>query len=270
MQALPASGSIDPGQTTAIMHTRLRHRVARILLICTPLIWCLAPVAFAQDSTGLTPSLLTQDPSELAPAPSTWRGAITDSFRLLIIEHTTRVAFQTKTRRELAGNFFRDYHRAVRVPRTWEDGDSAAVNYVGHPIHGAAAGFIWLDHEDGSHDPKLGFSKEYWASRSRALAWAASYSVQFEFGPLSEASIGNVGLQPGTTGWVDHAVTPAGALAFLVAEDALDRYLITRIESWTGNRLIRMVSRMALNPSRTLSNVAQGQTPWFRSVRPLS
>lgn len=210
-----------------------------------------------------------QDPSELAPGPSTWKGAIADSLRLLMIEHTTRIAFQSKTRAELGGSFFRDYARSVKFPDTWEDGDSWVVNYLGHPIHGAASGFIWLDHEDGSHDPTLGFSKEYWASRGRALAWAASYSMQFEFGPLSEASIGNVGLRPGTTGWVDHVVTPAGALGFMLAEDALDRYLIARIESWTGNRVIRSVSRTLLNPSRTLSNVAQGRAPWFRAVRPL-
>lgn len=84
------------------------------------------------------------------------------------------------------------------------------------------------------------------------------YSYQFEFGPLSEASIGNVGLRPHTTGWVDHVVTPGGALGFMVAEDALDRYLIVRIEWWTGNRFLRAAARMALNPSRTLSNTAQG------------
>ena len=117
--------------------------------------------------------------------------------------------------------------------------------------------------------PKLGFSKEYWASRGRATAWAAVYSVQFEFGPFSEASIGNVGLNPNTTGWVDHVVTPAGALAFMVAEDALDRYLITKIESWTKNRVIRAAARITLNPSRTLSNAAQGRSPWARPVRPL-
>jgi hypothetical protein len=55
----------------------------------------------------------------------------------------------------------------------------------------------------------------------------------------------------------------------MVAEDALDRYLITRIESWTGNRVIRALSRTALNPSRALSNAAQGRAPWFRPVRPL-
>jgi hypothetical protein len=186
-----------------------------------------------------------------------------------MIEHVTRIGFQEKTRRELGGPFFSDYVRSLKVPDTWDDGDSWAVNYLGHPIHGAASGFIWLDHEDGAHDPDLGFSKEYWASRGRATAWAAWYSLQFEFGPLSEASIGNVGLRPNTTGWVDHVVTPVGALGFMVAEDALDRYLITRIESWTENRVVRAVSRVALNPSRAMSNAAQGRAPWLRSVRPL-
>ena len=225
--------------------------------------------SYAQTGAVAHDSQIDPDPSELAPAPSTLKGAIADSFRLLLIEHTTRVAFQQKTRRELGGPFFSDYVRSVKIPDTWNDGDSWGVNYIGHPIHGAASGFIWLDHEDGAHDPKLGFSKEYWASRGRATAWAAVYSVQFEFGPFSEASIGNVGLNPNTTGWVDHVVTPAGALAFMVAEDALDRYLITKIESWTKNRVIRAAARITLNPSRTLSNAAQGRSPWARPVRPL-
>ena len=223
----------------------------------------------AQSADRDSPHASTADPSELAPAPPTWKGAFADSLRLLLVEHSTRIAFQGKTRRELGGNFFGDYKRSLRIPDTWDDGDSWAVNYVGHPIHGAASGFIWLDHEDGSHDPKLGFSKEYWASRGRATAWAAVYSVQFEFGPFSEASIGNVGLRPRTTGWVDHVVTPAGALGIMVAEDALDRYLIARIESWTGSRVVRAIARMVLNPGRTFSNGAQGRAPWSRAVRPL-
>ncbi len=205
--------------------------------------------------------------SETAPSSPTWQGALVDSLRLLAIEHTTRVAFQAKTRRELAGPFFSDYRRSLKVPSTWSDGDSGAVNYVGHPIHGAASGFIWLDHEDGARQPRPGLSKSYWASRGRATAWAAIYSLQFEFGPMSEASIGNVGLRPNTTGWVDHVVTPAGALGFMVVEDALDHYLVRRIESWTSSRVLRTISRVALNPSRSLSNAAQGKAPWYRSTR---
>jgi hypothetical protein len=209
------------------------------------------------------------DPADIPPGPSTWRGAVTDSLRLLMIEHSTRIAFQAKTRRELGGPFFQDYFKSVKIPDTWNDGDSALVNYVGHPIHGAAAGFIWLDHEDGAHDPAIGFSREYWASRARAFTWATAYSVQFEFGPLSEASIGNVGLRENTTGWVDHVVTPVGALGFMVAEDALDRYFVTRIERWTENRFLRAAARMFFTPSRSLANTAQGQWPWYRAGRGL-
>lgn len=224
--------------------------------------------ARAQELSHASPAVENQDPSTLAPAPSTWKGAITDSLRLLLIEHTFRVVLEDKTRRELDGPFLGDYVRSLRVPDTWGDGDPWGINYVGHPIHGAAAGFIWLDHEDGAHDPKLGFSKEYWASRGRATAWAAAYSIQFELGLVSEASIGNVGLNANTTGWVDHVVTPAGALAFMVVEDAVDRYLIVKIESMTRNRFLRALARTALNPSRTMSNTAQGRIPWARAGRP--
>jgi hypothetical protein len=225
-------------------------------------------VALSVVPAGAQDAIL-DDPLDPQPGGPTWKGAIADSFRLLMLEHMGRIAFQSKTRRELGGPFVRDYIRSAKIPDTWEDGDSWYVNYVGHPVHGGAAGFIWLDHEDGAHDPELGFSRQYWSSRGRAVAWAAAYSVQFEFGPLSEASIGNVGLRPGTTGWVDHIVTPAGALGFMVAEDAVDRYLITLVESWTGNRVIRAMLRTILNPSRALSNMAQGRTLWHRPGRPL-
>jgi hypothetical protein len=250
--------------------TRPTLALAPLLVAVVLLNGVLGRAASAQDRPmPLADTLDEVDPSTIAPARSTWKGAVTDSIRLLFIEHSSRIGFQDKTRRELGGPFFHDYVRSVQVPHQWSDGDSWVVNYVGHPIHGAAAGFIWLDHEDGSHDPKLGFSKAYWASRGRATAWAAAYSVQFEFGPFSEASIGNVGLRPETTGWVDHVVTPVGALGFVVAEDALDRYLIARIERWTSNRVIRVLARTLLNPSRTMSNTAQGRAPWSRPARPL-
>lgn len=245
----------------AMLPTLARTFVQSAITFATVLVLSVVP-AEAQDQ-------ILDGPPEPSPTRATWKGAIADSFRLLMLEHIGRIAFQSKTRRELGGPFFRDYIRSAKIPDTWEDGDPWYVNYLGHPVHGGAAGFIWLDHEDGAHDPALGFSREYWTSRGRAVAWAAAYSVQFEFGPLSEASIGNVGLRPGTTGWVDHIVTPAGALGFIVAEDAIDRYVITLVESWTGNRLVRAIVRTIFNPSRAMSNVAQGRSLWHRPGRPL-
>jgi hypothetical protein len=196
-------------------------------------------------------------------------GAFTDSLKLLILEHGIRIGFQDKTRRELGGNFWHDYRRSVRVPGQWDDGDGWLVNYVGHPIHGAAAGYIWLDHEPGA--PKtFRADPRYFASRGRAMAWSAGYSLQFEIGPLSEAAIGNVGMRPETTGWGDHVVTPIGAFGFMVAEDALDRYLVQWAERRVKNPLIRIIIRFAANPSRTLSNTASGKFPWHRPDRSLT
>jgi hypothetical protein len=126
---------------------------------------------------------------------------------------------QGKTRRELGGNFWGDYRRSVRVPDQWGDTDPWWVNYAGHPVDGAAAGYIWLDHERNAPS-EFTLSKRYWTTRGRAMAWSAAYSLQFEIGPISEASIGNVGLRLQTTGWVDHVITPTGAFGFMVAEDA--------------------------------------------------
>lgn len=246
---------------------RKRNRVPFVVMVAAILLVGNAP-AFADDDQSADTATTSRGARDTDSGPA-WKGALADSLRLLAIEHTTRIAFQEKTRRELTGPFVSDYLRSVKWPKTWNDGDAWGVNYIGHPIHGAASGFIWLDHETGSHDVSMGFSREYWASRGRATAWAAGYSLQFEFGPISEASIGNVGMNPATTGWVDHVVTPAGAFGFMLAEDALDRYLITRIEGWTDSKALRVLARTFLNPSRTLSNAAQGRTLWYRIERPL-
>jgi hypothetical protein len=74
-------------------------------------------------------------------------------------------------------------------------------------------------------------------------------------------------MKPEKTGWVDHVVTPAGGLAVMVAEDAIDRYVITRLESRTSNGFVRALVRVGLNPSRALSALAQGRVPWERLNR---
>jgi hypothetical protein len=195
-------------------------------------------------------------------------GAFTDSFRLLLLEHSARIAFQEKTRRELGGPFFSDYARSIRVPGQWGDTDPWWVNYLGHPVHGAAAGYVWLDH-DRRASPEFGRNRRYWATRGRAAAWAAAYSIQFEIGPLSEASLGNVGMRPETTGWVDHVITPVGAFGLIVGEDALDRYVVLPVEGRTGNRVWRAVLRLVFNPGRALANTARGRAPWYRPDRSL-
>ena len=220
--------------------------------------------AVPAGAQSVTPTVTVQDEDRVDVL-----GAFGDSVKLLLIEHTIRIAAQEKTRRELGGPFWSDYRRSLRVPHQWEDSDAWWVNYIGHPIHGASAGYIWLD-----HDPKAPYQIElgrrYWSTRAQAAAWITAYSLQFEFGPLSEASIGNVGMRPETTGWVDHVVTPVGAFGLIIAEDALDRFLVKWIEARTKNRVARASLRLLFNPARTLSNSVCGRLPWYRKDRSLS
>lgn len=240
----------------------------QIVRSANPFIVCLLILGvFSQEARAQSPPRVT--PAITEPRQGTdVLGAFSDSMKLLMIEHGTRIAFQSKTRKELGGNFWEDYSRSVRVPPQWEDTDSWAVNYIGHPIHGAAAGYLWLDHEH--HAPReFSVSSNYWTSRGRATAWAAAYSLQFEIGPLSEASIGNVGMDPATTGWVDHVVTPIGAFGLIVAEDAVDRWFVKWVEARMGNTVARGALRVALNPGRALANASSGRMPWHRGDRAL-
>jgi hypothetical protein len=63
-------------------------------------------------------------------------------------------------------------------------------------------------------------------------------------------------------------VTPLGAFGLIVAEDALDRFLVKWVEARVSNPLVRATVRLALNPGRTLSNTATGRAPWSRDSRP--
>lgn len=209
-----------------------------------------------------------QDSVSASPSEANIMGTVRASIRLTGVQHALRVALEQKTRTELTGHFFGDYRRAIRAPRQWGDGDSTLTNYVGHPVQGAASGFIWLTHDPAA---PLGLSptRDYWASRLRATAWAAGYSVQFEVGPFSEASIGNVGLRPDTVGWVDHVITPAGGFVVMVGEDALDRFVISPLERRLSSTALKAAIRILLNPSRASANIAALRSPWHREDRPI-
>ena len=207
-------------------------------------------------------------PSRLLPSRRVFLGALAFGAAAfttpgLFAEELTRTPDQTE------GPFFPDYRQSVRVPRQWGDTDSWATNYILHPGQGAASGFIWLQNARGGQVP-FSLTRDYLISRAWATVWALGYSLQFEIGPFSEASIGNVGMRSATTGWVDHVITPVGAFGWIVAEDALDRFLVRWVEKHVGNRALRASLRLALNPGRALSNTTAGRAPWYREGRALS
>jgi len=210
-------------------------------------------------------------PREHGPPEGTgWKSVSSDAARFLSFQHAYRVAFQEKTRRFLGGSFFKDYGSSLKGLGGWEDGDGISTNYLLHPLQGAASGFVFIQHSPAAGGTEFGKSGAYWRSRLKALGFAAIYSLQFELGPLSEAAIGNVGKTKGTMGFVDLVITPIGGFGWILAEDALDRFVVRKLEQkWKRKGLIRFV-RVALNPARSFANVMRLKLPWYRPGRELN
>jgi hypothetical protein len=197
-----------------------------------------------------------------------WGDAIRQSAGFLALEHGIRIAGESDTRAGLKGPFVHGYLKSVGSLHGWSDGDPFPINYVGHPFQGAISGYIQVQNDPRYRRVEFGSSRDYWKSRFRALAWSAAYSTQFEIGPISEASLGNVQMKPGSAGVVDLVVTPAGGFALMIAEDALDRFVVKRVEKWTRRPVPRVLVRGFLNPNRAMANMLRGQVPWSRDNRP--
>jgi hypothetical protein len=203
-----------------------------------------------------------------------WGVAIRQSLLFTGVMHGFRLATEPGSRAELRGPFFRDYFRSVRNLRGWGDGDPFLVNYIGHPMQGAVSGYIQIHNDPRGIGQEFGMRKSYWKSRIKAMSWAAVVSTQFELGPFSEASLGNVGLKPSEKsqhpmGFVDLVTTPTAGAGWLVMEDMIDRFIVQRFENKFSNRVMRGLVRSFLNPTRSFANIMRFEHPWRREGRPL-
>ncbi len=192
------------------------------------------------------------------------------------IQHTIRIVREPGTSSRLTGPFWKDYAESVGGLGGWGDGDSFAINYIAHPLQGAITGHIWIQNDLKYRDLRFNESKQYWTGRWRAMGWAALMSTQFEIGPISEASLGNVGQwnkdctkKNCGMGWTDIVVTPVFGAATMVGEDALDYYVIRKLEKKTSNRFLQAMIRGIMNPSRSVANAMRFKYPWHRDDRPM-
>ena len=193
-----------------------------------------------------------------------YTGAFKQSLLFLGVQHGYAVAGQAKTRRALKhGPFFKDYFDSVKSLHGWDDGGRFFTNYIAHPMQGALTGQIYVQNSPQALREQFSMSRKYWGTRMKAMLWTTAWSTQFEIGPVSQASIGNVGLK-GKQTWEDIVVTPTLGTAMLISEDALDRYLIKAIERNTTNRYVKIFARMLLNPTRNFSNLLRFREPWYR------
>lgn len=258
------------------------------LLLFVLLCPCRAQQAPLEDpsSAPQPPSTVIAMPMAAEPAIDTPRGASIDSKKkkgetdwgpvlwqsgfFLATQHAFRFATEPGTRELFGGPFFQDWGDSIRGLHGWGDKDPFIVNYIGHPMQGAVTSYVFTNNHRTGKKAVFGMNRDYWITRTKAMAYSAAYSAQFELGPLSEASLGNVGSRSvrGTMGWVDLVVTPTAGMGWQVVEDALDRYVIEKFENKVRWAPAQLIVRGFLNPARSFSNVMRLKVPWARDTRP--
>lgn len=235
-----------------------RRKLSGLLRRCVP--WLLAVSLSAANPDSM---------ESIKPAEGVqWRPLLNQTLTFLGIQHGFRMATEPGTRTGMKGPFLSGWIDSLKSLHGWSDGDPFLVNYIGHPMQGAVAGYLWVHNDPKFRTAEFGRNARYWKSRLRAAAYSWAYSTQFELGPLSEASLGKVQNSHPQQGLVDHVITPTLGLAWQVGEDALDRTVIQRIEDRVSTPWVRAAVRSGLNPSRSFANVLRWKVPWYRDTRP--
>ena len=197
-----------------------------------------------------------------------WKTLMYHSLFFLGVMNSFRITTEPSTRDGLHNSVFGGYFKALGAMHGWSDGDGYYENYLGHPIQGAVSGFLWLIHDPKYRNTEFGTSRDYWMGKLRATGFAWAFSEQFEIGLVSEASIGQIQRYCCAWGFVDHIITPAGGLFWMVGTDVIDKYVTRRIEDHTHNTAVRIIARVGLNPPQGFANLMAFQVPWRRENRP--
>jgi hypothetical protein len=205
-----------------------------------------------------------------------WWRVLSQSFFFLSTQHLGNIAMDHDTRNALEnGSFWGDYVYCVEHYRwsRWKDDDPFVVDYIGHPMMGAATSSIYEQNDPKQRALVYENSRRYWMGRLRAMAYSAAYSAQWKVGPLSEASVGNTGLfyyvrardgvWTNETGMQDFFITPIGGLAWNVSEDVIDRFILRRVRHGTRNKWLLLASSLT-TPGKSVANVTRFRAPYYR------
>jgi hypothetical protein len=224
----------------------------------------LAAGAFDQEQPGTVGGA---DPQALRRWDSgsksiTWGPLIGQSLALLAFQHWFRATFEDGTwAATVEGPFWDDYVNSVKGLCCWNDGDKGTTNWLFHPMLGSAAAFVFANNHRDSQLTPPGNNRQYWGVKGKQMLFSFAYSTYFELGPvLSEAAIGNVGLDYSEQTWQDIIVTPTLGTAFSIGEDLLRVYVIDRVDR--KNHFWGATLAIFLNPTRSFMNVFALKVPW--------
>jgi hypothetical protein len=197
-------------------------------------------------------------PTEAADTSFRWKPAIGSTLLVILTQNLANLT-SSRFHDELEGPFLNDWFTSAGAlfDSNWDDGNKIQTNYIAHPIGGA----IYANNAR-MNDPKyaalLPGDPGYGTGVLRSMAFAAAASLMYEIGPISEASLGNLGMKnPDKQGWVDPVMTPVLGAGWMVLEDVVHQQLLRRVDG----RVPYTVLHIFLNPARTISNLFNFRPP---------
>jgi hypothetical protein len=256
-------------------------------------LWSIGVAAAQQESLPASEAAVAVAPSPTVPVvPDAktsggihWGPLLREWWLNLVMEQTERIAQQAKTRDALSGPFFSGWFSTVSMYHfnRWDDDDKFITSNLAHPMQGAIVAAIFWQNDDHVRFSDQDFhSAAYRKALLQAFAFVTFDAVQFKLGPLSESSIGNVGLpahwwdqdckqlnipcEP-RTGMNDLVLNETGGMVMTIGFQWLDKHLQKRIEAHTQSRALIDTTRMLTNPPASVANIVRFRRPWFRDNR---
>jgi hypothetical protein len=214
-----------------------------------------------------------------------WGPLFREWLTFVTIEQTERIVRESKTRDQLSGPFFRDWFDSVSDYHfdNWNDGGHVFTSYLAHPSMGAVSEAIFWQNNDRVRFSEQDFhSATYRNALLQAFAFATFDAVMWKMGPLSESSIGNVGLPVhwwdkdckeihipcvDRTGMSDMVMNEVGGTGLTILFQFLDKHVQKHIEANPHSRFVIDTTRILTNPTQSFANLVRFRRPWFRDNR---
>jgi hypothetical protein len=148
-----------------------------------------------------------------------------------------------------------DWFDSVRSLNRFSDGGKITTNWVAHPMMGSVTTHILGQNDPEYLENKIGSGSGYWRAKGKQFLFATVYSIQFEIGPLSESSLGNIH-QAG----IDFVLTSSLGTLWSVGEDLAAQHVLRPMRAthpkWANTLTV------LLNPTRAFANVMAFKRPW--------
>lgn len=217
-----------------------------------------------------------------------WGAIIRQWWLDISFEQAERIIMEPKTRDQLNGRFIHEWLDDVAQYRygLWNDGDKFFTSYIGHPLQGAVVeGIFWQNNDRVRFSEQDFHSAVYRKALFQAFVFAAVDAVQWKLGPVSEASIGHVGLPAHwwdtpyfcnltqaychpRTGLNDLIMNEVGGTAMIIGFQWIDKHFQKPMENRIQSRALIDTIRIFTNPPQSLANFFRFRTPWYRDNRP--